>query len=213
MASTVKVAVAALYMAQVDHGRRNLDDTINGAPAGSLMARMLIHSDNRATDILSRTSAARPRFTPGFSRTGSPGFASTARRATAERQAGPVGPPRFEHSDGHGRSAEAALQGGADQAREPQLRARLMAQCQTGRNRMKALLPGRSGRTQDRDAERPRRRRRLPHHARRPPGRGRDLHARRRRSPAHHRRSRQGDLRRIQVHLRLAVRRSRLSAQ
>ena len=30
MASTVKVAIAALYLAQVDHGRRSLDDTING---------------------------------------------------------------------------------------------------------------------------------------------------------------------------------------
>src|SRR5256885_15273140 len=52
MASTVKVAVAALYMAQVDHGQRSLDDTINGLPVRSLMARMLIHSDNHATDIL-----------------------------------------------------------------------------------------------------------------------------------------------------------------
>ena len=32
MASTVKVAVAALYLAQVDHGRRSLDDTISGVP-------------------------------------------------------------------------------------------------------------------------------------------------------------------------------------
>src|SRR3954469_17775826 len=52
MASTVKVAVAALYLAQVDHGRRSLDDTINGYSARGLMARMLIHSDNRATDML-----------------------------------------------------------------------------------------------------------------------------------------------------------------
>src|SRR3954469_3569375 len=52
MASTVKVAVAALYLAQVDNGRRSLDDTINGQSARSLMARMLIHSDNHATDIL-----------------------------------------------------------------------------------------------------------------------------------------------------------------
>ena len=52
MASTVKVAVAALYLSQVDHGQRSLDDTINGQPVRSLMARMLIHSDNRATDIL-----------------------------------------------------------------------------------------------------------------------------------------------------------------
>src|SRR5438445_11389774 len=52
MASTVKVAVAALYLAQVDNGRRSLDDTINGQSARSLMARMLSHSDNHATDTL-----------------------------------------------------------------------------------------------------------------------------------------------------------------
>src|SRR5690349_21584333 len=52
MASTVKVAIAALCLAQVDHGRRSLDDTINGMSARTLMKRMLIHSDNRATDIL-----------------------------------------------------------------------------------------------------------------------------------------------------------------
>ena len=40
MASTVKVAIAALYLAQVDNGRRSLDDTINGQSARSLMARM-----------------------------------------------------------------------------------------------------------------------------------------------------------------------------
>jgi beta-lactamase class A len=52
MASTVKVAVAALYLAQVDHGQRSLDDVIKGVPARRLMERMLIHSDNRATDML-----------------------------------------------------------------------------------------------------------------------------------------------------------------
>jgi len=52
MASTVKVAVAALYLSQVDHGQRTLDDTVNGQSVRSLMARMLIHSDNVATDIL-----------------------------------------------------------------------------------------------------------------------------------------------------------------
>src|SRR5687768_1890389 len=52
MASTVKVAVAALYLAQVDHGRRSLDDVINGSSARRLMYRMLVNSDNRATDIL-----------------------------------------------------------------------------------------------------------------------------------------------------------------
>ena len=52
MASTMKIAVAALYLSQVEHGRRSLDDTIQGVSARSLMARMMIRSDNRATDIL-----------------------------------------------------------------------------------------------------------------------------------------------------------------
>lgn len=50
MASTVKVAIAANYMSQVEQGRRSLDDTIGGQSARSLMAAMLIHSNNSATD-------------------------------------------------------------------------------------------------------------------------------------------------------------------
>src|ERR1700760_4548497 len=52
MASTVKVAIAALYLSQVDHGMRSLDDNIQGAPARTWMARMLIYSDNHAADVL-----------------------------------------------------------------------------------------------------------------------------------------------------------------
>src|SRR3982750_3302775 len=51
MASTVKVAIAALYLSQVDHGRKTLEDTVQGQPVRRLMARMLIHSDNQAADI------------------------------------------------------------------------------------------------------------------------------------------------------------------
>ena len=54
MASTVKVAVAANYLAQVEYGRRSLDDTISGRSARSLMEAMMIHSDNHATDMLIR---------------------------------------------------------------------------------------------------------------------------------------------------------------
>lgn len=54
MASTVKVAVAANFLAQVEHGRRSLDDRIKGRSARSLMEAMLIHSDNYATDLLLR---------------------------------------------------------------------------------------------------------------------------------------------------------------
>ncbi|MGE5563187.1 MAG: serine hydrolase [Bacillota bacterium] len=52
MASTVKVAIAALYLSQVDHGQKTLDDTIGGVPVRKLMNRMLIYSDNHAADVL-----------------------------------------------------------------------------------------------------------------------------------------------------------------
>ena len=54
MASTMKVAVAAAYLAQVDHGRRSLDDRIGGRSARELIEAMLIHSSNPATDTLMR---------------------------------------------------------------------------------------------------------------------------------------------------------------
>jgi beta-lactamase class A len=52
MASTVKVAIAALYLSQVDHGQKTLDDSIHGQPVRALMNKMLIYSDNHAADIL-----------------------------------------------------------------------------------------------------------------------------------------------------------------
>ena len=54
MASTVKIAVAANYLAQVEHGRRTLTDRIGGRTAASLMEAMIIRSDNHATDLLLR---------------------------------------------------------------------------------------------------------------------------------------------------------------
>ena len=54
MASTVKVAVAATYLSYVEKGERSLDDAIGGTTASSLMRRMLVHSDNHATDLLIR---------------------------------------------------------------------------------------------------------------------------------------------------------------
>lgn len=54
MASTMKIAVAAIYLAQVEHGRRTLDDRIAGQSAHRLMERMIIRSDNHATDLLLR---------------------------------------------------------------------------------------------------------------------------------------------------------------
>ncbi len=52
MASTMKIAVAAAYLAEVDAGRRSLDDVIAGVSARQLMDTMITRSDNRATDLL-----------------------------------------------------------------------------------------------------------------------------------------------------------------
>lgn len=55
MASTVKVAIAATYLAEVDAGRRTLSDPVGASTAEALMNLMLIHSDNHATDMLLAT--------------------------------------------------------------------------------------------------------------------------------------------------------------
>ncbi len=60
MASTMKIAVAAAYLTEVDAGRRSLDETIGGASASHLMDRMMVRSDNRATDQLIATLGGPP---------------------------------------------------------------------------------------------------------------------------------------------------------
>ena len=156
MASTVKVAIAALYLAQVDHGRRSLDDTINGQSARSLMARMLIHSDNRATDILLKDLGGPRAVHDWLQDNGVTGL--RVDRTIAQllrRQARPLGPPRFQHADGDGRSASAHLQGRADQAGEPQLPARPDGPVRDRQEPDEGAAAGRNaGRAQDRHARR-----------------------------------------------------------
>lgn len=55
MASTMKIAVAAVYLDEVDQGRRSVNDLIGGLTAYDLMERMIIRSDNYATDMLIRS--------------------------------------------------------------------------------------------------------------------------------------------------------------
>ncbi|MEO7786899.1 MAG: serine hydrolase [Sphingomicrobium sp.] len=52
MASIMKVAVAGAFLAQVDHGRRSLDDLVAGRTAAKQMELMITRSDNQATDAL-----------------------------------------------------------------------------------------------------------------------------------------------------------------
>ena len=143
MASTVKVAVAALYLAQVDHGRRSLDDRINGVSARSLMARMLIHSDNRATDMLLKNLGGPTALHDWLQDHGVQGLRvdrTIAQLLSAKRDL-------WDRRDSSTPVAMVDLLKRIYKAEliRPQSRdylLDLMAQCQTGKNRMKALLPG-----------------------------------------------------------------------
>jgi beta-lactamase class A len=142
MASTVKVAIAALYLAQVDHGRRSLDDRINGVSARSLMARMLIHSDNRATDILLKDLGGPGAVHDWLADNGLSGL--RVDRTIAQL----LGSKRdlWDRRDSSTPVAMVELLKRIYKAEliKPESRdylLDLMAQCQTGKNRMKALLP------------------------------------------------------------------------
>jgi beta-lactamase class A len=143
MASTVKVAIAALYLAQVDHGRRSLDDRINGYSARSLMARMLIHSDNRATDILLKDLGGPTAVHNWLQDNGLSGLRVDRTIADLLHSKRDL----WDRRDSSTPVAMVELLRRIYKAEliKPDSRNFLldmMARCETGKNRMKALLPG-----------------------------------------------------------------------
>ncbi len=142
MASTVKVAVAALYLAQVDHGRRSLDDTINGQSARSLMARMLVHSDNRATDILLKDLGGPRALHDWLQQNGVSGL-------RVDRNIAQLLSDKRDLWDSRDSSTPVAMVDLLKRIYKAELikpgsrnyLMDLMGQCQTGKNRMKAMLP------------------------------------------------------------------------
>lgn len=142
MASTVKVAIAANYLAQVEHGRRTLDDRIAGRSAAVLMDAMLTHSDNHATDLLLRDLGG-PRMVQAWldqnNVTGLRIDRSIARLLADRRDLRDV-------RDSSTPKAMVGLLQRIDSGKllQPWSRSyllNLMAKCATGRNRMRALLP------------------------------------------------------------------------
>lgn len=142
MASTVKVAVAALYLAQVDHGRRSLDDTIGGVSARILIDRMMIRSDNRATDVLMANLGGPKALDSWLRERGVKGLRvdrNIAQLLADKRDL-------WEARDTSTPQAMVELLRKIYKAEliKPASRNYLldvMARCQTGKNRMRALLP------------------------------------------------------------------------
>ena len=142
MASTVKVAVAALYLAQVDQGQRSLDDNVSGLPVRSLMARMLIHSDNRATDILLADLGGPRTLHNWLQDNGMSGLRvdrTIAQLLSAKRDL-------WDRRDSSTPMAMVDLlrriyKGELIKPESRNYLLDLMSRCETGKNRMKALLP------------------------------------------------------------------------
>ena len=142
MASTVKVAVAANYLAQVEFGRRDLDERIGGQTASQLMARMIVHSDNHATDLLIRNLGGPAKIQEWLEQREITGLRidrNIAQLLAAKRDL-------WDVRDSSSPKAMVELLRRLDNGTllKSQSRAyllRLMAQCATGKNRMRALLP------------------------------------------------------------------------
>ena len=142
MASTVKVAIAAQYLAQVEHGRRSLDTMIAGRPARRHLEAMIIKSDNHSTDIILRDLGGPRRVQQWLAQNDISGVRidrSIARLLSDRRDL------RDERDSATPKAMVELLQRlDSGQLLRPSSRSyllSLMARCQTGKNRMRALLP------------------------------------------------------------------------
>ena len=142
MASTVKVAVAANYLAQVEFGRRSLQDRIGGRTAASLMDAMITRSDNYATDLLIRNLGGPQVVQSWLKQQGINGirFDRTIARLLSDRR------DLWDVRDSSTPIAMVQLLQKLDTGKmlKPHSRSYLldlMANCKTGKNRMRALLP------------------------------------------------------------------------
>jgi beta-lactamase class A len=141
MASTVKVAVAAAYLAQVDHGRRSLDDRIGTQTARQLMEAMLIRSNNPATDALIRNLGGPASVQTWLSWNGLSNIRvdRTIARLLSDRR------DLWDVRDSSTPNAMVEMLRKLDRGKvlAPASRQYLlgtMARCQTGKNRMRGLL-------------------------------------------------------------------------
>ena len=142
MASTVKVAIAALYLSQVDHGQKTLDDKISGQPVRKLMAKMLIYSDNHAADMLFKDVGGPHAVHTWLVQNGIHGV--RVDRMIAQLLADKR--DLWDHRDSSTPMGMIELLKRIYKADIISPKSRnylldLMAQCHTGRNRMKWLLP------------------------------------------------------------------------
>ena len=142
MASTMKVAVAAAYLAEVDAGRRTLADPIANTTAGALMDAMITRSDNRATDLLLASLGGPAQIDQWLRAHGLTGI-------RVDRTIAQLLSARRDLRDVRDSSTPAAMLGllrliDTGSALRPESRSLLldmMRRCKTGSNRIRGILP------------------------------------------------------------------------
>ena len=142
MASTMKIAVAAAYLAEVDAGRRSLHEEVGSSTAYDLMDRMMVRSDNRATDELIATLGGPQAVDHWLRSHGLTGI-------RVDRTIAQLLAARRDLWDVRDSSTPEAMLDllrlvDGDQALSPQSRGLLldmMGRCKTGKNRIRGLLP------------------------------------------------------------------------
>ncbi|HEU0134430.1 MAG TPA: serine hydrolase [Allosphingosinicella sp.] len=142
MASTMKIAVAAAYLAEVDAGRRSLEDPVAGISALKLMDAMITRSDNRATDLLMGTLGG-PRAVDAWLR----GHGLSGIRV--DRTIAQLLSDRRDLRDVRDSSTPIAMLGllrlidseGALTSQSRYLLRDMMRRCATGSNRIRGILP------------------------------------------------------------------------
>ncbi len=142
MASTVKLAVAGAYLAQVDYGRRTLETRIGSRSAAQLIDVMLTRSDNAATDVLIRNLGGPGRVQEWLNLNGLSGVRidRTIAQLLSDKR------DLLDRRDSSSPHSMISFLQQLDKGNmlKPESRAYLlsaMGRCITGRNRMKALLP------------------------------------------------------------------------
>ena len=142
MASTMKIAVAAAYLAEVDAGRRSLGDPIGNSSAHTLMDAMITRSDNRATDLLLATLGGPASVDHWLRARGLTGI-------RVDRNIAQLLSARRDLRDVRDSSTPTAMLGllrliDSGNALQPQSRSLLldmMRRCRTGSNRIRGILP------------------------------------------------------------------------
>ena len=142
MASVMKIAVAATYLSYVETGERSLHESIGGRSAASLMRAMLVRSDNNATDLLLRNIGGPKTVQKWLEWHNVEGIRvdrTIAQLLRARRDL-------YESLDSTTPLAFATFLKRIDKGEllKPWSQSYLlglMAECETGRNRMKAFLP------------------------------------------------------------------------